>query len=347
MELYIIKFFENLWQLLNMVSIYIVFGLLVAGILKQLIPEDFVKKQLGTNSTSAIVKSAIFGIPLPLCSCSVIPFATALKKDGASKSSLQTFLIATPITGADSIFATWATFGGVFTIYRVFSSLVIALAAGFATLIFDNEKPSNSLFSTKKPQDFSLLLLHVNPKKLPKKPFFQRVYSYAFETLLKDIAKPFLIGTIMAALITTFFPDTLPSFIQDSTILSYLAMICISLPLYVCATASIPLGISFIISGFSPGAVFVFLTAGPSSNMITMLVIRKLLGNKSLVIYLATLVCGTFFFGLMLDYFFQNDIYSFIKQTYEEEHGTILNIISTIILLVLSFNIIKKEYARR
>lgn len=343
MELFSL-YLSNLWQLINLISIYLLFGLLFAGVLKQIIPENFIKKQLGTNKSSSIIKAALFGIPLPLCSCSVIPFATALQKSGASRSSLQTFLISTPITGADSIIATWGTFGGIFTVYRVISSIVISMIAGFLTLIFVKEQ--RVLFTSKKPENYSLLLLDINEKKsiVNKEHFLKRVYNYAFKTLYKDIVKPLFIGVLFAALITTFLPSHLPSFLQNSPALSYLAMLFISLPIYVCATASIPLGISFVLLGFSPGAALVFLTAGPASNMITMLVVKKLLGLKSLGIYLGSLIIGSVLFGALLDIFFQSEISDFVQDVYHEEHITLLHILSTITLLLIGFQLLTQKY---
>lgn len=340
----IATFINNLWSFLNDFSIYLLFGLLFAWVIKQFIPEHFIKKQLGNKNINSILKSAILGIPLPLCSCSVLPFATALKKDGASKSAVQTFLIATPITGVDSILATWGTLGGVFTIYRVISSFVISIIAGFLTLFLKDSEKKQTLqggfnFTTKKPDDFVLLV----KKTQTKPPFYKRVYTYAFETLLKDIAKPLLIGMVFAALISTFFENSLPSFIGESKLLSYILMLGISIPLYVCATASIPLGISFILAGFSPGAVFIFLTAGPASNIVTILVIKKLLGLKALTIYISSILLGSLFFAYLMDFYFQNEIINFTKQMNTTEHIGWLNILSTIILLALCFKVLIKK----
>ncbi len=359
MKEFILTYLDSLYTLLNAMSVYILFGLLVAGILKQIVPADFVRKNLGANRLSAIFKSALLGIPIPLCSCSVLPFATALKKDGASKSAVQTFLISTPITGVDSIFATYGAFGWIFTIFRVVSSIIISLIAGILTLIFDN-KDDNKKFSVKKPQNFSLikqanLSMKTEQNKTssccsdevslccenePKEPFLKRVYEYAFVTLLKDIAKPFLIGVFVAAFISTFLPNSLPDFLQNSLLLSYIVMVALSLPLYVCATASIPIGISFILAGFSPGAAFIFLTAGPASNAVTILMVKKLLGTKSLFIYLISIFIGSILFGYLFDILFQNDVINTVKSLAEHESRGGLELLSSIILLILSIKVL-------
>ncbi len=348
MENYIITFIESLWNLLNAMSIYIVFGLLFAGILKHLIPQNFISKTLGKDKVSTIFKSALVGIPMPLCSCSVVPFVSALKQDGANKSSIQTFLISTPITGVDSIIATGGTFGWIFTIYRVVSSIIISIIAGLLTLIFDKEekkqknqaffKPAS--FSQAKPNTFSPIKKVIPKIQIDTRPFYKKVYDYAFVTLLQDIAKPFLIGIVIAAFISTLVPHSLPSFLENSQMLSYFVIIALSLPVYVCATASIPIAISLLIAGFSPGAAFIFLTVGPASNMVTILVVKKLLGLKSLIIYLSSIFIGSLIFGYFLDFFFANDIRYVVEHISENESSSGLDILSTIVLLILSFKVL-------
>jgi len=137
---YIINFIDALLELSNAMSIYILFGLLFAGVLHEIIPDTLVTKHLGESSILSVIKSTIFGIPLPVCSCGVIPIATSIKKSGASKGATLSFLISTPITGIDSIMATYGVFGWIFTIYRVITSIIIAMVAGVFTNIFDKKE---------------------------------------------------------------------------------------------------------------------------------------------------------------------------------------------------------------
>lgn len=372
MEHYFISFGYSLWHLLNDLSIYIILGLLIAGILKQIIPEDFVKKQLGKEAIVTILKSALLGIPLPLCSCSVLPFASALRKDGASKSATQTFLISTPITGADSILATWGVFGSIFTLYRLISSIIISLIAGCLTLIFDGDKSQSSVtkeHSEHKEHCCSTTSKSVTPmavntnnscsthstqskndhccsssKVKKRESFIIRVYNYAFNTLLEDIAQPLIVGLVIAAFITTFLPNSLPKFLTDSMLLSYFVMLFISLPMYVCATASLPLGVSFLLMGFSPGAVLIFLTAGPASNAVTIMIVKRILGAKSLIIYLASIVIGSLVFAYFMDLFFARSIEHIVSDHFGEEQFNILDIASSILLLGLSFKLIAQKF---
>ena len=282
MEL-ITQFFIALYDLSNAMSPYILFGLAFAGVLHEVVPETIVTKHLGKESISSVIKSTIFGIPLPVCSCGVIPLATSIKKSGASKGATLSFLISTPITGVDSILATFGMFGWVFTIYRVITSMVIAMIAGILTNIYDKEtieeKPKFSAFGTStiglaplKKEEKSCCS---NTGKVKPKFSLKKAFTYAFGTLLKDIAKPLFWGLILGALITIAIPQDLSDILIEYGWLSYLIAIAIAVPMYVCATASLPIAAALMLSGVSAGAAFVFLSAGPATNTVTIGVVKK------------------------------------------------------------------------
>ncbi|MBD3801187.1 MAG: permease, partial [Campylobacterales bacterium] len=126
-------------DLSNAMAPYIVFGLLFAGVLHELVPDALVTKHLGSDNVASVIKSTLFGIPLPVCSCGVIPLATSIKKSGASKGATLSFLISTPITGIDSILATYGMFGWAFTLYRVVTSMLMAMLAGILTNVYGTE----------------------------------------------------------------------------------------------------------------------------------------------------------------------------------------------------------------
>ena len=324
---YFTLFFEALINLSNAMAPYILFGLVFAGILHELVPETIVTKHLGKESISSVIKSTIFGIPLPVCSCGVIPLATSIKKSGASKGATLSFLISTPITGVDSILATYGMFGWVFTIYRIFTSMVIAMVAGILTNVFDKTeeevKPAFSALSVgttnmTKPSfsttnNFSL---SVNKKDKTSnccsssmgeeeaKFSMGKALRYAFFTLLSDIAKPLFLGLIIGALITVAIPQNLSDILVEYSWLSYIIVIAIAVPMYVCATSSLPIAAGLMLSGVSAGAAFVFLSAGPATNTVTIGVVKKMLGSRALYIYLGSIVVGSVSFGLGLDYIF-------------------------------------------
>ncbi len=358
----ITHFFEALWQLSQAMAPYILFGLMFAGILHELVPESIVTRHLGKDNVSSVVKSTLFGIPLPVCSCGVIPLATSIKKSGASKGATLSFLISTPITGVDSIMATYGIFGWIFTLYRVVTSMVIAMIAGILTNIFDKEEEkapntfstsTTSVFDTVKPIGGTVLntvkeetsccstegSCCSSDSSQKKKFSFTAAMRYAFVTLLGDIAKPLFWGLLLGALITVAIPDNLAEVLQGNAWLSYLVVIIIAVPMYVCATASLPIAAGLMLSGVSAGAAFVFLSAGPATNTVTIGVVKKMLGSKSLAIYLGSIIVGSIVFGLGLDYIFDVSNINPASLVHMDEEGGFVAVLSSVILwgLILWF----------
>lgn len=366
----------NFLNLLNEFSIYILIGLLFAGILKQIVPDDFIIKHLGKGNVNSVVKATIFGIPLPICSCSVIPLAQSLRKEGASKGAVQSFLISTPITGVDSILATFSFFGLVFTVYRVISSIIIAIGVGIFQNIFEIEeekkesilKPVN--FSTQNSFTASAKKFGLSPNmpeiqkkeettsccsnssccdskpSSAKKNFsFKNALRYAYVTLLKDMVKPLLVGLILGAVFTTFAPKEYTQILFENQILTYFVVMLFAMPLYVCATASLPIAAALVMQGMSGGAAFIFLTAGPATSAITMSIVYKTLGKKSLIIYLTSIFILTFLFALGFDVFFGSlDLMQFIN--HDEESSLVSNIASLIMLIMMMYYLLPKKFQK-
>ncbi len=334
-------FLNVLVDLSNAMAPYILFGLFFAGILHEIVPDTFVSKHLGKNSIGSVIKATIFGIPLPVCSCGVIPLATSIKKSGASNGSTLSFLISTPITGVDSILATYGMFGWLFTIYRVVTSMIISIVAG----ILSNLYPQNIEDSIKIKEESSCCTSTTSccstTNSTKQKFSFNRAIKYAFITLLGDIAGALLIGLLLGALITVAIPSNLSEILIEYSWLSYIIVIAIAVPMYVCATASLPIAAGLMLSGVSPGAAFVFLSAGPATNTVTMGVVKKMLGTRVLYIYLGTIIIGSTLFGFALDYLLQ-DI-TIKEMIHISEETTIIQWISNVILWVLVIYLILKD----
>ena len=326
-------------------SPYILFGLVFAGILHEAVPETLVTKHLGKENIGSVIKSTIFGIPLPVCSCGVIPLATSIKKSGASKGATLSFLISTPITGVDSILATYGMFGWVFTLYRIFTSMVIATVAGILTNFLDKESTSYEPEEAKSCCSSSDCSIDKNEEK--KRFSLIAAFNYAFTNLLSDIAKPLLLGLILGALITAAIPQNLSEILMDSSWLSYLIAIAIAVPMYVCATASLPIAAALMIAGVSPGAAFVFLTAGPATNTVTIGVVKKMLGIVSLYIYLGTIIVGSIMFGLGLDYIFDINAIDAKSIIHFHEEVGMVEILSSITLWTLMLYYSLKPYFKK
>jgi len=364
-------FFTALIDLSNAMAPYILFGLIFAGILHEVVPDSIVTKHLGKDNVTSVVKSTVFGIPLPVCSCGVIPLATSIKKSGASKGSTLSFLISTPITGVDSIMATYGIFGWIFTLYRVVTSMVIAMFAGILTNIFDKDTTTSSQtvksttpsFSTFAPPKTATTFSLNTPQEEScgtgtgsccgsscegnKKFSFRAAMKYAFITLFGDIAKPLFWGLIVGALITVAIPDNLAQLLKNYSWLSYLVVIAIAVPMYVCATASLPIAAGLMLSGVSAGAAFVFLSAGPATNTVTIGVVKKMLGTRSLYIYLGSIIIGSMLFGMGLDYIFDISSINPRSLVHMDEDFGLISILSSLILWGFVLYFLFKPYFKK
>lgn len=362
----IVFFLEALLELSNAMAPYILFGLFFAGILHELVPDTLVTKHLGSETIGSVIKSTLFGIPLPVCSCGVIPLASSIKKSGASKGATLSFLISTPITGVDSILATYGMFGWAFTLYRAVTSMVIAMVAGILTNLFDKEVPLHE-----KPHQSTFTILNMPPQQTQSftptvqersccssegccesvdensKFSLSKAIKYAFITLLGDIAKPLMIGLLLGALITVLIPEDLSILLLDHAWLSYLIAISIAVPMYVCATASLPIAAALMLSGVSAGAAFVFLSAGPATNTVTIGVVKKMLGSKALFIYLGSIIIGSIIFGLGLDYIFSISDINPAALVHMDEEGGWIALSSSVILWAFMLYFIGRSYFKK
>ena len=345
-------FLQALLELTYAMAPFILFGLLIAGILHEIVPDSFIKKHLGKDDTASVIKATVFGIPIPVCSCGVIPLATSLQKQGASKGAVLSFLISTPITGIDSILATFGMFGWLFTIYRIVTSTIIAIIAGLLVNRLDAPKAQAPLFG-QTPIKAAPTQVRFGTKPItvsftqscsgdscscesqaPKKRFsFVGALRYGFITLLGDIAKPLFWGLIIGALISVAIPADLSSYLAGKAWLAYLLAVAIAVPMYVCATASLPIAAALMLHGVSAGAAFVFLTAGPATNTVTIGVVKKMLGSKAVSIYLTTIAVGSIIFGVVLDWIFAGvDVKTIV---HIDEHAGIFTMASAALLWIL------------
>jgi uncharacterized membrane protein YraQ (UPF0718 family) len=319
-------FAHNTWSLVAQMAPYLLFGFAVAGILHILIRPERVQRLLGKPGLGAVLKACLVGVPMPLCSCAVIPVAASLRKSGASRGATAAFLSSTPQTGVDSILATYALMGGLFTAVRVFVAFVSGILSGFLIELFCNDtaKPSaptasaDKTFSvtplsrdseTSAPTFSNLSLTTVTTPAAtsnccassPARPGLGKGLRYGFVNLPADLAVAITIGLILAGLITTLLPADLISGSFSSGPLAFLLVTLISLPLYVCATASIPMAYALMAAGLSPGAALIFLITGPATNTATIVTVWKMLGRKATLIYLGCLLVVSWLAGWLFN----------------------------------------------
>ena len=302
---YVWNVLEAVLGIINEMSPYLLLGFLLAGVMHAFIPDGWYAKYLSGNTVRSVVNAAIFGVPLPLCSCGVIPTAMSLKREGASKGAVVSFLIATPQTGVDSIFATYSLMGLPFAVVRPIAAFFTALIGGtFVNLeTLSPTLPHNG----EGDHHAESLSLENRPEGTPS-PLWGRVGERVFEALkfgfvemMEDIGKWLVVGLIVAGLITVLVPDSFFAVFKDNTFLSMLLVLCISVPMYICATGSIPIAVALMMKGLTPGAALVMLMAGPACNVATILVVNKVLGKKTLILYLAAIILGSVCFGVVID----------------------------------------------
>ncbi len=341
---------EEIYHLFMEMAPYLMIGLIFVGILHIFFSKELIIRHIGKNNFSSVVKSAIFGIPLPLCSCGVIPTSVYMASNGASKPSVISFLISTPQTGIDSIIATYGVMGWVFAIFRPIAALIMGLFGGLLSIFVEKSGKKVDISEQKfvlRAIDSESFNIGTSSDKLTSK--IKKMSKYAFIEFLDDISVQFLIGLIIAGLITFFIPD---DFFRESTINSGLwgmiIMILISAPMYVCATASIPIAVSLLLKGFSPGVAFVFLAVGPATNAASFTIILKVLGKKLALSYLFSIMISAIIMGYLLDFiFFLFDINQSVILTHTHHHSD--NVLDIILsgLSVIFFVLLIASYYRK
>jgi uncharacterized membrane protein YraQ (UPF0718 family) len=278
-------------------SLYLLFGFLFAGILHVFIKKETIGKHLGKNNFFSVIKSALFGIPLPLCSCAVIPAALSLRKEGASRGAVLSFLISTPTTGVDSILVAYALLGGIFALYRVGAAFAAAIFVGIMANLLIKDK---NIFQVKNKEGCKLCCAHEEHSHSIKDKI-KEVFNYAFGVLLKDTGKWILLGIIVGGIISYFLPENFIQTYLGKGWLSMIVMVGVGIPMYICASGSIPIAAALMLRGLSPGAAFAFLLAGPATNAVTVTVISKHIGKKAVIIYLGVIILSSIGLGMLLN----------------------------------------------
>ena len=279
-------------NILNEMSPFVLLGFLIAGILHVFVNEATLTRHLSGNGWKPVIKAAAIGVPLPLCSCGVLPTAVSLRRQGASKAATTSFLIATPQTGVDSIAATYSLLGLAFALVRPIAALVGAVFGGMAVGKFASDKETD---------------IHKSEKEIEKdsRPFHHKLVSavkYGFGEMIDSIGKWLVIGLVIATLITVFVPDSLFVGLRQFPLAAMVVVVLIAVPMYICATGSIPIALSLMLKGLTPGIAFVLLMAGPAANFASIVILNRTQGKKATAIYVASVVITAIAFGLIIDY---------------------------------------------
>lgn len=285
----IVNFAGEFVLVLTEMAPWLLLGFAVAGLLHVLLPERFVVKHLSSKGFGSIVKASVLGVPLPLCSCGVIPVSASLRARGASPGATSSFLISTPQTGVDSVLVTYSLMGPVFALFRLGAAFVSGLLGG----VLVGRYTDGGAGQAETPER------HEADEKLPA---WRRALRHGFVTLPGDLANSLIVGLLIAAAITVLIPPGLIGQIPGGRPVTMLAMLLLGLPIYVCATASVPIAAALVVAqGVSPGAALVFLMTGPATNTATIFTIRKMMGTRGVAFYLLAVMLTALASGVVLD----------------------------------------------
>lgn len=330
---------KEIFELINGMAPYLILGFLLAGLMHAFVPNTLYRRYVGQNSFRSVFNAAMLGIPLPLCSCGVIPTAMSLRKEGASKGATISFLIATPQTGVDSIIATYSLMGLPFAVVRPIVALATALFGGCLVNKLDNTLNETVISETEE-----------STTGTPHRSFGEKLKTalhYAFVDMMQDIGKWLVVGLVVAGLITVFVPDSFFAVFADKPLLSMLLVLAFAIPMYLCATGSIPIAVALMLKGLSPGTALVLLMAGPAINAASILVISKVMGKKTLTLYLTSIISGAIIFGLGIDYLLPREWFTApLAQMQSCHHDGInyLHLGSFILLAILLMNAFIQRY---
>lgn len=330
---------KEIFELINGMAPYLILGFLLAGLMHAFVPNTLYRRYVGQNSFRSVFNAAMLGIPLPLCSCGVIPTAMSLRKEGASKGATISFLIATPQTGVDSIIATYSLMGLPFAVVRPIVALATALFGGCLVNKLDNTLNETVISETEE-----------STAGTPHRSFGEKLKTalhYAFVDMMQDIGKWLVVGLVVAGLITVFVPDSFFAVFADKPLLSMLLVLAFAIPMYLCATGSIPIAVALMLKGLSPGTALVLLMAGPAINAASILVISKVMGKKTLTLYLTSIISGAIIFGLGIDYLLPREWFTApLAQMQSCHHDGInyLHLGSFILLAILLMNAFIQRY---
>jgi uncharacterized membrane protein YraQ (UPF0718 family) len=303
---FLLNVFQASWNLLQQASLYILFGLLVGGLLKVFLSPSYVASHLGSGRFSSVFKAALLGIPIPLCSCGVLPAAASLKKQGANNGATTAFLISTPESGVDSISITWALLDPIMTIARPVAAFLSAFVAGISVNILtpptSKDKANADLAC---PIDDCCDGVDCPPDTHAKHHgYLEKLIvgiKYAATDLWGELVGWFFVGIIVAGVITALVPADMFSRYLGGGLSAMLLMLVFGIPLYICATASTPIAAAFILKGVSPGAALVFLLVGPATNVTSLSVLFGLLGKRATALYLISITIVAVIAGLFVD----------------------------------------------
>lgn len=325
------NFIQGLWTFLVLSAPYLLLGFVLSGIVHVILPLSKIKQWLGSNRIRDIFYASALGVPLPLCSCGVIPAAVTLRKAGASNASVSSFLISTPESGIDSILVTYGLMDIPMTFFRPLSAFITATTAGLLNHCFnqDGSEPA----AVGKPCCHTKKVEPQLQKEIGIKDFISKVFHFAFVELVDDIAVWMSVGILLGASTSVFIPDNF--FLNLSPTTSRLAILLIGIPMYICASASTPIAASLVLKGMSPGVALILLLVGPATNVANIIVLQKHIGVKGTVINILSIGGCALGLSYLVDYYYQRFGAPHFKLDFLHDHSGVIDYLSAVILILI------------
>lgn len=332
---------QEIFNLINEMSPYLLLGFGIAGLMHTFVPSKVYSRYLSGRGFRSVFYAAALGVPLPLCSCGVLPTAMSLRREGASKGATTSFLIATPQTGIDSIIATYSLMGLPFALLRPIAALTTALLGGMLVNAFDHDHSEDTVATADTHKESHYATLRAK---------MIGAIKYGYVDMMQDIGKWLVVGLVVAGLITVGVPDGFFAQFAHRPLLGMLLVLACAVPMYLCATGSIPIAVALMLKGMTPGAALVLLMAGPAVNVASILVIRKVLGRRTLCLYLAAIVSGAFAFALGIDHllpreWFTSALTAISAPCHADKQW--FNIVCTVVLGLLIMHALISRYRHR
>lgn len=321
---------------------FLLLGFFLAGLIHAFIPKSLYVKYLSASDWRSVVCATLFGIPIPLCSCGVIPTAMSLRKKGASRGATVSFLIATPQTGIDALMATYSLMGLPFAIMRFVSALATALFGGIMVNTFASKQADEETHEEELHCECCCHHhhheSHCHPTLLTK---LKEALRFGFVEMVQDIGKWLVVGLLIAGVITLYVPDNFFTIFQGNTLVSSLSVILLILPMYLCATSGIPIAVALMLKGLSPGAALVLLMVGPACNMASLIITGKVLGKRALLVYIASIIVSALLFAHTIDHLLPHEWFANVTNSAHHEHhhhSDLLGVLSAVAMMGLLIN---------
>ena len=346
MKEYLMSFLLAAWNILRDMAPALLLGYIFAGVITVMIPGGYVRRTLGGKGFGVIVRAALLGVPLPLCSCSVIPVSAVLKKQGAGKGAIASFLISTPQTGIDSFLVTYSMLGPVFAFFRPLAAFISGIFGGFLVKYADQDETDQEPDSADQCPKCSSCP-GIESWEEERGNVLVRILKHALVTIPADISSALMTGILIAGLISMFIPEQWFHALAGGGVFPIFVMMFIGVPMYVCATASVPIGAVLLAKGISPGAVFVFLMVGPATNAAGIVAVAKIIGRRSTFFYLLSVIISALVFGMVFDYLNISSSVSAGTGQHCAEYSWRENLCALIVLMITLFAFYRNHLRRK